>query len=204
MQNVTKKNLLGAFLGGILGILSFGYFHPAALIPGVAVGVLTGFWHDKIWQECQNVINKNLTKSLTWSKTFRPTTPVFRPNFHWVKKIVDLVISLAKMPHNFKVWLNDKPLNKVRFVYVLVNFFYIAIHGVFISQLPLILTTNITIAPAIMILLSMALSFMLFGAIIAGNLTNTISLTNYDLSEEEYHQLWIAYGCYSQSPIRYF
>ena len=44
MKNVTLRNLLGGFLGGIAGILSSGYLSPALLPVGVFLGVVAG-WH---------------------------------------------------------------------------------------------------------------------------------------------------------------
>ncbi|MBU1176963.1 hypothetical protein KKH96_00715 [Patescibacteria group bacterium] len=47
-RNVTRRNLLGGFLGGVSGILFFGYLHPAFLPLGVIMGVVVGWWYKDI------------------------------------------------------------------------------------------------------------------------------------------------------------
>lgn len=48
-RSITVKNVTGSLLGGILGILAFGYIHPIALPIGCLLGVLIGWWYEEIW-----------------------------------------------------------------------------------------------------------------------------------------------------------
>lgn len=50
-RTVRARNFLGALLGGMLGILGFGYIHPLALPFGCFLGVVIGWWHQEIWME---------------------------------------------------------------------------------------------------------------------------------------------------------
>lgn len=63
-RSINKKNLLGGFLGGVCGILAFGYVHPALLPIGVLAGVVTGWWYEAIW----NMVVKNISDSLEFSR----------------------------------------------------------------------------------------------------------------------------------------
>jgi hypothetical protein len=49
-RSVTGRNFLGSFLGGFIGILTFGYLHAALLPLGVLGGVLIGWWYEDIIQ----------------------------------------------------------------------------------------------------------------------------------------------------------
>lgn len=49
-RNIVKRNLLGAFLGGMLGILLCGFLHPYTLPLGCFFGVVVGYWHKEIFQ----------------------------------------------------------------------------------------------------------------------------------------------------------
>jgi hypothetical protein len=49
-RTVTGRNFLGAFLGGMLGILACGYFGALALVIGVVAGVVFGFCYDWLWE----------------------------------------------------------------------------------------------------------------------------------------------------------
>ena len=52
-RSERSRNLLGAFLGGLVGILAFGYLTPWVLPLGVLVGVVTGYWYGEIWRGCR-------------------------------------------------------------------------------------------------------------------------------------------------------
>lgn len=49
-RTVSRRNFVGAFWGGILGILAFGYLHPVALPFGCFFGVVVGWWYQEVWQ----------------------------------------------------------------------------------------------------------------------------------------------------------
>ena len=46
-----KRNFLGGFVGGILGILACAFIHPATLPFGCLLGVVSGFWYREIWEK---------------------------------------------------------------------------------------------------------------------------------------------------------
>ncbi len=48
MKKVTSRNLIGGFLGGVIGILSSWYVAPAILLLGVSIGVFLGWWNEDI------------------------------------------------------------------------------------------------------------------------------------------------------------
>lgn len=47
-MNITRRNLLGGFLGGLFGILMFGYFHWGGLPLGCLLGVIIGWYHYEL------------------------------------------------------------------------------------------------------------------------------------------------------------
>ncbi|MEA1929298.1 MAG: hypothetical protein U9M92_00180 [Patescibacteria group bacterium] len=49
-RTVTRRNLTGGFLGGVLGILAFSLLHPAVLPVGCFLGVIFGWWYWEISQ----------------------------------------------------------------------------------------------------------------------------------------------------------
>lgn len=48
MKSVTSRNLVGGFLGGVIGILSSSYVAPTFLPLGVLIGVVLGWWNKDI------------------------------------------------------------------------------------------------------------------------------------------------------------
>lgn len=63
-RTVTQRNLLGAFVGGVLGILAFGYFSVFLLPFGVFAGVIGGWWYEEIWQHIVDGIKSGLKTTL--------------------------------------------------------------------------------------------------------------------------------------------
>lgn len=49
IRSAKFRNISGAFLGGMLGILLCGYIHPMALPFGCLVGCIVGYWYDHVW-----------------------------------------------------------------------------------------------------------------------------------------------------------
>ncbi|MDO8463309.1 MAG: hypothetical protein Q7S96_03495 [bacterium] len=47
-RELTRRNFLGGFVGGTLGVLAAVSFHTALAVPAVIVGVIVGFWYDAI------------------------------------------------------------------------------------------------------------------------------------------------------------
>lgn len=60
-RSISQRNFLGAFLGGVLGILLCGFLHPYALPIGCIVGVIGGWWYEEIFMStligfCRGVV----------------------------------------------------------------------------------------------------------------------------------------------------
>ena len=66
-RSITKKNLLGGFLGGTCGILAFGYIHPVLLPLGVLMGVIVGWWYEAI----HNAIVQSVLKGIKFGQHCR-------------------------------------------------------------------------------------------------------------------------------------
>ncbi len=63
-RSVSQRNLLGAFVGGMLGILALGYFNNSLLlIVGCFAGVIGGWWYQEIGQYVVDSFNAGVMKS---------------------------------------------------------------------------------------------------------------------------------------------
>lgn len=51
MKNITLRNLLGGFSGGMLGILMFHLLNWSGLMLGCLVGVTVGWFHQEVWEK---------------------------------------------------------------------------------------------------------------------------------------------------------
>lgn len=77
-RTVSSSNLLGAFLGGMLGILSIWYFEPPLAKPlfmllGVFSGVLIGWWYEDIGMVFVSSYRLGLRLSTDFLNTIQPT-----------------------------------------------------------------------------------------------------------------------------------
>ncbi len=64
-RSSSARNLLGSFLGGLLGILACAYVAPAALPIGAFLGVIIGWWAGDIAHLCVTAFQYGIT---TWQK----------------------------------------------------------------------------------------------------------------------------------------
>jgi hypothetical protein len=53
-RTVTQRNLAGGFLGGMFGMLAFGYLNTGMLPVGCLLGVVIGWWYEVIGQAITN------------------------------------------------------------------------------------------------------------------------------------------------------
>jgi hypothetical protein len=135
VRSITRKNLLGGFLGGVCGILVFNYIHEALLPLGVLAGVVTGWWYEAIWAMiCKNIfdglnlgqnyyrrLRSFITKcvqyvgkcaqSSLWGLLRKKTTEVseFAPFFGCIAAIF---LWLFTRPIGYYKWFNRHPMNR--------------------------------------------------------------------------------------------
>ncbi len=62
-RTVSFRNFVGAFLGGALGILAFGYLNAFALAPGCFFGVVVGWWHKEIWNKAIGSVHAKIVST---------------------------------------------------------------------------------------------------------------------------------------------
>lgn len=94
-RSMTSRNVVGGFLGGVLGILAFGYLHAWLLPVGCLMGVLMGYWYELVGEMCNSYYDDTfeIAKS-TWKYC---TVPKHQRQSHWlqtdhVRGLVMLVI----------------------------------------------------------------------------------------------------------------
>ena len=112
-RTVSRRNLLGAFLGGVLGILAFGFLNAILLPVGVFAGVIGGWWYQEIWASTDHGFRTGI-KMARALVTFL-FTPAHRLG-EWRKKLwrelddldVPLLPFLAWLATPF-VWLLRRP-----------------------------------------------------------------------------------------------
>ncbi len=130
-RSITKKNVTGGFLGGILGILSFGYIHPAVLPLGCVFGVLIGWWYQEILQSALEGWHKGVIKTHeAWNRTVLfLTTPTrklkgininLEPSLKVLHFLVFLVVWVFRSPITFYHWLGKHQMNQVYTIRVFV------------------------------------------------------------------------------------
>jgi hypothetical protein len=59
-RTISQRNLLGAFVGGVLGILAFGFLNALLLPVGVFAGVIGGWWYQEIWTATTHGFNEGV------------------------------------------------------------------------------------------------------------------------------------------------
>ena len=59
----VTRNLLGGFLGGLFGVLVAGYVSSLLAPIGCLIGVLSGYWHDRIFAKCKGAMRLHRMRS---------------------------------------------------------------------------------------------------------------------------------------------
>lgn len=132
-RSVTRRNLVGAFWGGFLGILVAGYLHPAVLPIGCLLGVVVGWWHQEILVHVKRSCLRGVIRtrrSWEWSKAF-VLTPVWElkdkakglridvgPAVVVFHAIMFGIVWLLRRPNAFRCWLRAHPMNRAYFIRV--------------------------------------------------------------------------------------
>ena len=129
-RTVTNRNVTGAFLGGVAGILACARIHPLMLPVGVCLGVIVGWWYQEIWRTAQ----KTRQESLAWSRrTLGALDDVLAgPKRVLMTNIDDDLLKAARfvtypfllvfrgvtwvlsLPVRFVRWLSEHPVNQAQ------------------------------------------------------------------------------------------
>jgi hypothetical protein len=123
-RSITARNVTGGFLGGVLGILSFGYIHVYALPLGCIFGVLIGWWYQEIFQSAVEGWHKGVAKMYeAWNQmVLVVTTPTKKLKDINIKldlfmRVVHFFVFLAawviRSPLTFCRWFKKHPMNQV-------------------------------------------------------------------------------------------
>ena len=132
--NLTVRNIIGAFVGGMTGILTCYYVGVAYMPLACLIGVVLGFWHDKL------IIDYR--KNITIARAFGTACGV-RINqwkngcvnylnqpkeclHHWWAKnhtdnVVRILSWVVSLPAIFIAWLRKHPMNRADTITCLVS-----------------------------------------------------------------------------------
>lgn len=145
-RTVSQRNFLGALLGGMIGILAFGYLHPIALPPGCFLGVIIGWWYQEIGQFAMKEFHQSTTKSLELWNCLTIFVPALINKLKETKFDIDPyikifysllfpVIWILRRPIACIRWLKAHPMNRAYSVKTLAVIMYIALNAVWIVSL---------------------------------------------------------------------
>ncbi|MFA6215963.1 MAG: hypothetical protein WC768_05330 [Patescibacteria group bacterium] len=116
-RTVSQRNFLGAFLGGVLGILTLGYVHVIVLPLGCFLGAVVGWWYQEIWQSVIASCHRGVASRRAWdqSKT-------------GVRIIVLALVWLARRPTALIRWWRAHPMNRAYTIRTLVALTHLALN----------------------------------------------------------------------------
>jgi len=119
-RSISEKNFVGAFLGGLLGILSCAYIHPVMMIISCFAGVLIGFWYQEI---CQIIKTSWREESEWFWEEYNKALDFGKAQLKRLKKITvpaDAVIEkgdwLYRLATKIFFWLLTRPAAIVRWI----------------------------------------------------------------------------------------
>lgn len=124
-RSISEKNFVGAFLGGMLGILSCAYIHPVMMVISCFIGVLVGFWYQEIgqiiktsWRDASKWFWREYNKALNAGKArlkkITGSADAVIEKGDWLYRLVTKIFfwSLTR-PTAIKRWLKKHPANKI-------------------------------------------------------------------------------------------
>ncbi len=135
--NLTVRNLIGAFVGGVVGILTCYYVSLAFMPLGCLIGVVLGFWHDKLianyshnlaiirrfLSSCHNrlVVLKNNTANYIKmpAEYLRRLVSMIPKNWGFGRKMVNGLMWFVSLPLLFIAWLRKHPMNRANTITIL-------------------------------------------------------------------------------------
>lgn len=98
-KNVQHRDLLGAFLGGMLGILMVGYFHLTLLPLGCLFGVVIGWWHKEIFRFTRIVGRRKMRNSFASAESLANNT------VYIVKGVGGCLLRTIALPFRLVGWI---------------------------------------------------------------------------------------------------
>lgn len=130
-RTISQRNLLGAFVGGVLGILAFGFFNAILLPFGVFAGVIGGWWYQEIWAATTHGFFEGVAKTKAFGAFL--FTPVHRLRdwradmkrniddldiLYYVGLLAIPFIWLLRRPGALVMWARAHPVNRAYLVRV--------------------------------------------------------------------------------------
>jgi hypothetical protein len=147
-RSVSQRNFVGAFLGGVLGILACGYLHPAVLPFGCFLGVIIGWWYQEIWQSVTDSVNHAVARvEHTWNQfTIFVLTPTWKlknikidikikPCLKVLHSIIFPLIWLLLRPIAIIKWLMKHQVNRLYITRTLAVFTHSTINALWVVPL---------------------------------------------------------------------
>lgn len=153
-RTISQRNLLGAFVGGMLGILALGYFNSGfLLVLGVFAGVIGGWWYQEIWVATASGFNEGVAKTRALGAFL--FTPVRRLS-EWRKGLDEIDIPLLPMlawlatpfiwllrrPGAMVMWTRAHPVNRAYLVRVATLPVFYAANAVIVGLLAYLLVRS--------------------------------------------------------------
>lgn len=132
-RTISQRNLLGAFVGGVFGILASGFFHPVLLPVGVFAGVIGGWWYQEIWMATMHGFHEGVAKTqMLAAFLFTPLRRLsewrkelwkdevgwgaFLPIVGFLAWLVSPLIWLLRRPAAMVMWARAHPVNRAYLV----------------------------------------------------------------------------------------
>lgn len=108
---IFQRNMLGAFMGGVLGILICGFLSPLLLPVGVFAGVIGGWWYQEIWAATTHGFNEGMAKTCALAAFL--FTPVRRLGEWrkqlWNDSVGDVMLPILAWLVSPIIWLLRRP-----------------------------------------------------------------------------------------------
>ncbi len=179
-RTTPQRNILGAFLGGLLGILALGFLHPATLPIGCFLGVIVGWWYQEIWETIRGTIHEWADRgqaickrikvyTLTSPGIFKKRELDISPLIRKVQSLFFYIGWIIRSPAIFVRWLKSHPMNRAYSIRVLATITFVAISFIWLAPLFSFLQTELQ-AP------EMVNSIMPLFYILAGILTPLLTV----------------------------
>lgn len=135
--NLTVRNLIGAFVGGVAGILTCYYVSLAFMPLGCLIGVVLGFWHDKIIADysrnliairhflsaCRNQLIVWMNRTVGYIKMsaehLRRLGSMIPKDLGLSRDLIRGFVWFVSLPLLFFAWLRRHPMNRADTITVL-------------------------------------------------------------------------------------
>ncbi|MES2668358.1 MAG: hypothetical protein V4644_01545 [Patescibacteria group bacterium] len=133
-RTISQRNLLGAFVGGVLGILAFGFLNALLLPIGVFAGVIGGWWYQEIWAATSHGFNEGVARTRALGAfLFTPVRRLsewrrelwkdqddmwgaFAPILTFLALLTSPFIWLLRRPAVMVMWARSHPVNRAYLV----------------------------------------------------------------------------------------